>query len=67
MSNDVAALVRFTVPFLVITDLGNQQDGSAWKIPSDRIAGLNKALRGSIEVIARRDATSTRYPNESPR
>jgi hypothetical protein len=56
---DCAALVRFNVlgrnAMHLMDDFRN---AGPWHIPSDRIAELNRNLRGSVAIVARREATS---------
>jgi|GEM_PF-692363 len=53
---DSAALVRFIVlgrafvPFM-----GDLQDGGPWHVPGERVPELNRILRGSVVIVARRD------------
>jgi hypothetical protein len=53
---DSAALVRFNVfgrAFLALVD--DLRPGGPWQIPGDRVPELNRMLRGSAVIVARRD------------
>jgi hypothetical protein len=52
-----AALVRFNVFGRDIADLKDIRDGRRWYLPADRIPELNRCLRYSVVVVARRDST----------
>jgi hypothetical protein len=56
---DSVALVRFNVlgrAFMSFVD--DLRHGGPWDIPRDRIPELNRNLRGSVEIVARRGAPS---------
>jgi hypothetical protein len=55
---DSAALVRFNVPGLILRDLKADGPGGPWYVPADQIPELNKNLRTSVAVFARRDSIS---------
>jgi hypothetical protein len=56
---DSAALVRFNVLGRNAMHLMDDfRHPGPWHIPSDRIAELNCNLRGSVVIVARRDAPS---------
>ena len=53
---DSVARVRFNVFGGVVSSLVGQGSSAPWQVPSHRIPELNRNLRRSIEIIARRDA-----------
>jgi hypothetical protein len=54
---DSAALVRFNVFGQAAMNLmGDIRHAGPWRIPADRIPELNRNLRGSVVIVARRDA-----------
>jgi hypothetical protein len=53
---DSAALVRFNVLGRAFVSLVEDlRAGGPWHIPGDRVAELNRTLRGSAAIVARRD------------
>jgi hypothetical protein len=52
---DSAAVVRFNVLGRNIRDFIDLRRGGPWHIQSERIGELNKSLRGSVVIVARRD------------
>jgi hypothetical protein len=54
---DTAALVCFNVFGGVVSTLSGVQTGPPWRVPSGRIADLNRTLRRSVTIVARRHGT----------
>jgi hypothetical protein len=52
---DHAALVRFNVLGRHIMELADLPHGGPWHFPADRIPELNRSLRGSVVIVARRN------------
>lgn len=52
---DSTAVVRFNVPGRYVMDLMDHQRGGPFHVPAERIRELNRNLRGSIAIVARRD------------
>jgi hypothetical protein len=52
---DHTAVVRFNVLGRHIMELADLRDGGPWHFPADRIPELNRSLRGSVRIVARRD------------
>jgi hypothetical protein len=53
-NSDHVAVLRFNVMGRYLLDFIDHPSGGPWHIPAERIAELNKHLRGSIEIVARR-------------
>ena len=53
------ALVRFNVPYVHLRPIFDLQRGGPWQVPADRIPELNRHLRGSVIIAARRDSPPT--------
>ena len=53
---DSAALVRFNMfGQAAMRLMGNLRHGGPWRVPGDQIPELNRNLRGSVVIVARRD------------
>ena len=52
---DSTAVVRFNVVNVLSLDLMDHHHGGPWHVPAERIRELNRNLRGSIVIVARRD------------
>lgn len=52
---DSTAVVRFNVLGQYVMDLMDHQHGGPFHVPAERIHELNRNLRGSIVIVARRD------------
>ena len=52
---DSTAVVRFNVPGQYVVDFMDHQHGGPFHVPAERIRELNRNLRGSIVIVARRD------------
>jgi hypothetical protein len=56
-SPDAEALVRFVLSGRVAMDFIDSRHGGPWLVSRDRIPKLNRNLRGSVEVVARRESS----------
>jgi hypothetical protein len=52
---DAVALVGFNVSGDVVSSVSGVQTGAPWRVPSARIPELNRNLRRSVTIVARRD------------
>ena len=52
---DSTAVVRFNVRNVLSLDFMDHHHGGPWHVPAERIRELNRNLRGSIVIVARRD------------
>jgi hypothetical protein len=52
---DSAAIGRFNMLGRDFMNFWDQQRGGPWNLPAGRIAEFNRSLRGSVEIVARRN------------
>jgi hypothetical protein len=52
---DSAAVGRFNMLGRDFMNFWGSQRGGPWHLPAERIAEFNRFLRGSVEIVARRD------------
>ena len=52
---DCVAVGRFNMLGRDFLKFGESQRGGPWDLPAGRIAEFNRFLRGSVEIVARRD------------
>jgi len=59
---DCMAVGRFNMPGRDFMKFWKSQHGGPWQLPAGRIAEFNRFLRGSVEIVARRDGAAEITP-----
>jgi hypothetical protein len=56
------AIARFNMLGRDFKNFWESQRGGSWHLPAGRIAEFNRFLRGSVEIVARRDGAAEIKP-----
>jgi hypothetical protein len=60
------AVVRFNMLGRDFMNFWKSQRGGPWDLPAGRIAEFNRFLRGSVEIVARRDGAAENVRSAGP-
>jgi hypothetical protein len=63
---DCVAVVRFNMLGGDFMNFWKPQRGGPWELPAGRIAEFNRFLRGSVEIVARRDGAAENVRSAGP-